>query len=149
MELGIPDAIGSTTRSVPEIVARVGGTPNKDALLRCLRLLAVAGVFTESSRDGVFAYALTDVGALFQTGAPKPGMACGAHHWIGQPMWESFAELTDYVAGLATAVPFEMAHKKPIYEFYKERGAYICGQRCLQVPQATSTCLAEAGWSAK
>jgi hypothetical protein len=122
VKLGVADVIGDATLSVPEIASALPGTPNEDALLRCLRMCAVQGLFVESAgADQEYKFALTDAGALLQTGVPmQPSMACGMLHWNERPTWEGFLALPDYVAGTSSIPPYEQANGKPIFDFYAE-----------------------------
>jgi len=118
VQLAVPDAIGDETLTASEICHRVGGQANEDALKRCLRLLALKGLFEEKDKDGDYAFALTAVGALLQTGCPQPSMACGVLHQNCKPFWQGWAELPGYVAGKTALLPFEKANGMPIFDFF-------------------------------
>lgn len=123
VKLRVPDAIGDGRLSVKEIAAALPGTPNEEALLRCMRLLAtpVAEVFEESEGPrGECVFSLTPTGALLQTGVEQPSMACGVENWLEKPMWYAWSYLPDLVAGNLDKSPFEFANNKHVFDLYKE-----------------------------
>lgn len=84
-------------------------------------MLALCGLVDEqSSAGGGATYALTSTGALLQTGAPQPSMACGVLHWMEKPSWAAMGRLPDCVSGKLAAPPYDTVNKAPIFDFYKE-----------------------------
>jgi len=119
VKLGVPNILGDSKLSTEEIAKQLPGTPNRDALQRCMRLLSLSGIFEESAGPGGDAlFGLTPAGALLQTGAPQPSMACGVLHWMEKPTWGSWAELSDYVAGKTDKVPYETCNGDPVFDFF-------------------------------
>lgn len=120
VQLGVPDIIGNKCLSVEQIADKLSGFPNRDALSRCMRIVATTGIFAESAGpDGAARYALTPAGALLQTGLQQPSLACCYHHVTEKPMWGAFSELPDYVAGTTSTPPFEKFNGAPIFDYYK------------------------------
>lgn len=120
VKLGVPDIIGDGKMSVEQLGTQLPETLNKEYLQRSLRMLTQAGIFEESAGpDGEHLFSLTDAGALLQTKAPQPSVACGMLHWMEKPMWGAWAELSDVIAGTAKeAVPFSVANGAPIFDYY-------------------------------
>lgn len=125
VKLGVPDVIRDGKLTLPQIVSKLPGAPSQEALLRCMRLLALHGVFVETpGPDGEFTYALGPAGALLQTGLPQPSMACGVLHWIEPPTWGAWGQVPGFVAGEPGASsPFERANGLPVFDFYKANPA--------------------------
>lgn len=121
VKLGVPDVIGDGRLTAPEIVAKLPGRPNEEVLLRCLRLLALKGIFLESaSPSGECAFSLTAGGALLQTGLEQPSMACAVQHWLEKPTWSAWAEVPDLVAGApAVPTPYERANGMHVFDYYQ------------------------------
>jgi len=122
VKLGVPDIIGDGKLSVQQIGAQLPEAVNKDHLQRTLRLLSLHGIFEESAGpDGECLFSLSLAGALLQTKAPQPSVACGMLHWMEKPMWKSWSELPDVIAGTGShAVPFQLANGVPIFEYYAQ-----------------------------
>ena len=121
VRMGVADAMGDSTLSVADLAARLEGKPHEEMLFRCMRLLALHGVFVESAGPGgEFLFALTPMGALLQTKAPmQPSMACGMLHWNEKCMWDAWATVPDLAAGKIEApTPFQAANSMPIFEYY-------------------------------
>jgi len=96
VQLGVPDVIGDGLMDSAGISAALGVPVNEDLLARQMRVLATCGLFEESAGPGgEFMYALTDTGALLQTGAPQPSLACAATHWLEPPMWNMWGSLLE------------------------------------------------------
>lgn len=88
IKMGVPDALGDEKLTVASLAAKLEGQPNEEVLFRCMRLLAVQGIFDETAGpDGEFVFGLTPMGALLQTAAPQPSMACGMYHWNEKVRW--------------------------------------------------------------
>mmetsp|Transcript_27287 Transcript_27287/g.76767 ORF Transcript_27287/g.76767 Transcript_27287/m.76767 type:complete len:353 (+) Transcript_27287:88-1146(+) len=121
VRLGVPDALGDEVLTAPEINGRVGGKANEDALKRCMKLLSLKGFFVESNKNNESAFALTDEGALLQTNAPQPSMACSVLHWTEKPMWSAWAEVPDFVAGQTTKAGFEAANGLHLFDYYAQQ----------------------------
>lgn len=121
LKLGVPNVVGDGQLSVAEIAKALPGTPHQEALLRCMRTLAVAGVFEESAGpSGEFVFALTPMGALLQMGVPQPSMACGVHHFMEKSTSSAWGLLPDYVAGKLEALPFDCANGSPLFDYFRE-----------------------------
>jgi len=123
VKLRVPNVIGDGQLSVKEIAAALPGTPNQEALLRCMRLLATpaADIFEEAKGPGgECVFSLTPTGALLQTGVEQPSMACGVENWMEKPMWYAWSYFPDLVAGNLDKSPFEFANDKPIFDVYRE-----------------------------
>ena len=121
VQLGVPNAIGDAALTVPEIAAALSeqeGAVEEEYLLRVLRLLGAVGVLDESEGPGgEYAFALSDVGALLQTGvAGQPSLACGVTHWVEPPMWGSWGQLEPALR--SGGVPFAMANGDMIFDYY-------------------------------
>jgi SAM-dependent methyltransferase len=124
-KLKVADAIGSGCASIEEIADKVGGNVRKEALYRCVRLLAACGFFEElaggSDGSARAMYRLTPLGALLQTRvAPElqPSFACGVLTWFEPPMWKAWMSLPDYVAGAADALPWDSANGLSVWDYY-------------------------------
>ncbi len=121
VQLGVPDAIGDAALTIPEIAAALTereGAVEEEYLLRVLRLLGAVGVLDESEGPGgEYAFALSDVGALLQTGvAGQPSLACGVTHLVEPPLWGSWGQLEPALRG--GGVPFAMANGDMIFDYY-------------------------------
>jgi len=119
--LGVPDAIGAASLTVPDITAAVRqkkGNVDEDYLLRVLRLLGAVGVLNEAEGPGgAYAFSLSDVGALMQTGVPgQPSLACGVLHWMEPPLWGSWGRLEPALRD--GSVPFKEANGEMIFDYY-------------------------------
>ncbi|KAL7528581.1 hypothetical protein ACHAWF_002617 [Thalassiosira exigua] len=147
MRIGVLDVLaGSLT--VDEIITelnrdserKVTTTINRDALFRCLRLICTTGVLEEATKnvDGggdESAFSLTEMGQLIRRpkSSDESSMASFMFHWAELPIWDSWSQLPDYVAGerspggapsqsafdLATP-PFDRANGMSASEYYKE-----------------------------
>jgi ubiquinone/menaquinone biosynthesis C-methylase UbiE len=140
VRLKVPDAIGSGCCTVDDIVRRIvdmeaastsnNGTDKirKEALHRCLRLLATCGFFEESAspEDGSAMYRLTPMGALLQTNVSsdgkiaQPTLASGVLHMMGAPLWEAWTNVDRFVMGKTDAAPWEATHGIPLFEYYSQ-----------------------------
>ena len=140
VRLKVPDAIGSGCITVDDIVRRIDGMESaspinngsgairKEALYRCLRLLASCGFFEESAspEDGSAMYRLTPMGALLQTNVPgdgpiaQPNLASGVLYMFGPPTWKAFMNLDRFVMGKTDAAPFEATHGIPLFDYFSQ-----------------------------
>jgi len=146
VKLGIPNVIGAGCMSVSQIVEAVESQVdadsrprriqiNKDGLLRIMRLLATVGILHEQNHtdmNGGPYFGLTSTGALLQTNIPgQQSLAPVVFHWMEKPLWNAWAELPDYVAGIGSnvqdkgtnALPFERANGLSSDEYYCSENA--------------------------
>lgn len=122
IKLKIPDLIGTQTLSVEELAKLIeASTGNgndtfeqytkscqRDALFRTLRLLATIDIVREvqtphptgslsmSSLDS-FHFSLTPLGTSLRTTANRASMASCVLHWMEEPLWNSWLELSEYI----------------------------------------------------
>jgi hypothetical protein len=128
--LGVADAIGSGRCTIDAIAERIGARAiRKDALHRCMRLLAAQGFFEEEeaaasgpgSAWGEATYRLTPLGALLQTSVSaemQPSLSCMVLHLLEPPMWKAWMSLPDYVAGTSTSpTAWETANGMPLFDY--------------------------------
>jgi len=121
IKAGIPDIIGNGKLSLGDIAAGCTDGVNEEHLGRCLRILAISGVVEESSGpEGEFVYGLTPAGALLQTKAAQPSMACGVRHWMEKPMWDSWSRVPDLVMNKIDKPAFEEQNGNHLFQFYDE-----------------------------
>lgn len=117
--LGVADVIGNETLTAAEIAGRIDAPVNVEYLERVLRLCAQYGVLHESaSNDGSCAFSLTTAGALLQTGAPQPSMACGMLHWNEAPTWLAWTKVYDAVVSAERKVPYKEAMGMGVFDYY-------------------------------
>jgi len=124
VKLGVPDILGDDIMTVNEIAGEMKGQPNKEALLRTLRLLVAVGVLHEGNdedNDGITKFRLSPTGVLLQT-THESSMASFVSHWTEPAMWNAWASLPDYVAGKisASSSPFQAANNKALVDFYMD-----------------------------
>jgi len=113
--LKIADALGAGPRPVADL-ARAQGV-NEDALYRVLRVLAMAGVFTESSPR---AFGLTPLGE--QLRSDVPGTAHAMVHWMADAFHlRVYAELSHAVQTGATVG--ERVVGMPVFEYFPKDAA--------------------------
>ena len=82
-------------------------------------IITLLTLFLDESEGpgGEYAFALSDVGALLQTGvAGQPSLACGVTHWVEPPMWGSWGQLEPALR--SGGVPFAMANGDMIFDYY-------------------------------
>jgi len=142
VKLKIPDLMGSQTLSIEELAQRIEVSDNskrnkdtkkhischRDALFRTLRLLATIDIVREErasdlqtsqlssmSSEPLFRFSLTPLGMNLRT-TEKPNMASCILHWMEEPLWDSWLELSDYIreGGVedtdSNMLPFERAN---------------------------------------
>jgi len=124
VQLGIPDILGSECMTVSEMASHVGANDdivNEDALQRTLRLLVTVGILQEKFEHKKYSFSLTNTGALLQTNVPgQPCLAPVVQHWMERPLWDSWLDLPDYIAGKGERklLPFDRANGVSSDEFY-------------------------------
>ena len=109
--------------------SRYGGTIDKDALERTMRLLCAAGALEQCSGDGVEeCFKLTNVGALLQTdGLPshQPSLACAVESWTDPRKLRAWAALPELVLGRCEgASAYEQANGGSVAEHLRGDHAY-------------------------
>lgn len=142
VKLKIPDLMGSQTLSVEELAQRIEASNtskrnkdtkqnrfcHRDALFRTLRLLATIDIVREEptqdleasqlssmSSQPFFQFSLTTLGMNLRT-TDKPNIASCILHWMEEPLWDSWLELSDYIqeGGVedtgSIMLPFERAN---------------------------------------
>ena len=121
VHLYIPDILGDNTMTVQEICHAMDCQPNKEALLRTLRLLVAVGILQEcvDEDETTCKFGLSSTGALLQT-SHNSSMASFVSHWTEPSMWKAWSFLPDYVAGNVTCSPFQAANGISLIDYYKE-----------------------------
>lgn len=137
VKMKIPDLLGSKKLSVEELAVLIETSDSnqenkkycqRDALFRTLRLLATIDIVREerapdlqasqsSSMSSLpfFRFSLTPLGRSLRT-TDKPNMASCILHWMEEPLWDSWLELSDYIreGGVeetdSSMLPFERAN---------------------------------------
>ena len=106
VKLKLPDLIGDGTVTAAELAESLRGRGdadvNEDALERTMRLLCASGVLDQCAEapEGRGAlYRLTPVGALLQTGAEQPSLACAVVHWTGPAVLGAWSKLPELILG--------------------------------------------------
>ena len=107
VKLKLPDLIGDGTVTAAELAESLRGrgdadVVNEDALERTMRLLCASGVLdqcAEAPAGRGALYRLTPVGALLQTGAEQPSLACAVVHWTGPAVLGAWSKLPELILG--------------------------------------------------
>ena len=157
VQLGIPDIMGESFLTVPEIADRIDvPTLNREALLRILRLLTTVGIIDQRQveDDYTILFGLSGLGKLLQTNHPN-SMTAFAHYWLDPALFRSWTELPDILAGAYDAKvssPFTRANQGTnIVEYYRNnpQAAHFAGQVVGRVsPGEIPSVLKCVDWSA-
>ena len=106
VKLKLPDLIGDGTVTAAELAESLRGRSdadvNEDALERTMRLLCASGVLdqcAEAPGGRGALYRLSPVGALLQTGAEQPSLACAVVHWTGPAVLGAWSKLPELILG--------------------------------------------------
>jgi len=119
LKLGIVDIINKKYKTVDDICTKLPGKPNKEALLRTLRLLVTVGILKEQVNDqNEVSFGLSPTGALLQS-SESSGIASFVSHWTEPAMWNAWSTLPDYIAGNISCSPFQEANdNQTLVEYY-------------------------------
>jgi len=125
VNLGCIDAIGDGNLTAAEVVSRLPAE-NKgvsvELLERLLRVMSQDEILLEDVNDkGEIIFSLTDAGALLQTGAPQPSCKSMIYHWTSPAFLRALSSIPEFVrlnSNDPTVTPFNMYHKKSIFQHY-------------------------------
>jgi SAM-dependent methyltransferase len=122
VKLGIPDVLGDSFLTIPELVDQLQvPTLNREALLRILRLLTTVGIVQQRLIDDDYTieFGLSDMGKLLLTNHTH-SMTAFAHYWLDPALYKTWTELPDILIGAYEATdllrnnkqstPFEQAN---------------------------------------
>ncbi|WP_459710559.1 methyltransferase [Actinophytocola sp. KF-1] len=134
-KLGVPDLLADGPRSVDELAARSGASP--DVLARLLRGMASIGLFR---RTAPRTYALTSVTECLRSDVPHSLRQMAILD--GEEVFRSFADILHTVRTGAPA--FDMIYGEPFYDYINGNHAvaatFADAMNANQVPKALAAC---------